>query len=68
MENLRVAIVHDRLAGYGTEERVLGALHEIYPTAPVFLGWIDPPLARFLGVKLHSQGVKLPSLPIAAVS
>jgi glycosyltransferase involved in cell wall biosynthesis len=64
MENLRVAIVHDRLAGYGTEERVLAALHEIYPTAPVYLGWMDPSLARVLGLKPRSRRRNLATPPL----
>lgn len=66
MENLRVAIVHDRLVGYGAEERILAALHEIYPTAPVHLGWIDPQLGRVLGLKQRWMGRGFPgaSLPL----
>lgn len=33
---MRVAIVHDYIKEYGGAERVLEALHEIYPNAPVF--------------------------------
>ncbi len=50
MEHLRVAIVHDRIQGYGNEERILAALHEIYPTAPIYLGWMDPHLQKTLGL------------------
>ena len=50
MEHLRVAIVHDRIQGYGNEERILAALHEIYPTAPIYLGWMDPHLQKILGL------------------
>lgn len=33
---MKVAIVHDYIKEYGGAERVLEALHEIYPNAPVF--------------------------------
>src|SRR5690242_8373429 len=33
---MRVALVHDYIKEYGGAERVLEALHEIYPKAPVF--------------------------------
>jgi len=34
--NLRVALVHDYIKEYGGAERVLEALHEIWPDAPVY--------------------------------
>ena len=33
---MRVALVHDYIKEYGGAERVLEALHEIWPSAPVF--------------------------------
>jgi glycosyltransferase involved in cell wall biosynthesis len=39
---MRVAIVHDYLNQYGGAERVLEALHELYPTAPVYTSIYDP--------------------------
>ncbi len=39
---MRVALVHDYLNQYGGAERVLEALHEIYPDAPVFTSLYDP--------------------------
>jgi glycosyltransferase involved in cell wall biosynthesis len=38
---MRVAIVHDYLNQYGGAERVLEALHALYPTAPVFTSIFD---------------------------
>lgn len=38
---LKVAIVHDYLREYGGAERVLEALHQIWPQAPVFVGFVD---------------------------
>lgn len=37
----RVALVHDYLREYGGAERVLEALHEIYPDAPVYVAFFD---------------------------
>jgi glycosyltransferase involved in cell wall biosynthesis len=39
---MRVAIVHDYLNQYGGAERVLEALHTLYPTAPVYTSIYDP--------------------------
>ena len=33
---MKVALVHDYLTEYGGAERVLEALHELWPSAPVF--------------------------------
>lgn len=38
---LKVALVHDYLAEYGGAERVLEALHQIYPEAPVYTAFVD---------------------------
>jgi glycosyltransferase involved in cell wall biosynthesis len=38
---LRVALVHDYLTQYGGAERVLDALHEQYPEAPVFTSVLE---------------------------
>lgn len=37
----KVALVHDYLFEYGGGERVLEALHELYPDAPVFVAFVD---------------------------
>jgi glycosyltransferase involved in cell wall biosynthesis len=39
---MRVAIVHDYLNQYGGAERVLEALHNLYPNAPVYTSIYDP--------------------------
>lgn len=39
--NVKVALVHDYLREYGGAERVLEALHALYPEAPVFTAFID---------------------------
>lgn len=38
---LKVALVHDYLTSFGGAERVLIALHEIWPGAPVFVSVVD---------------------------
>ena len=43
---MKVAIVHDYIKEYGGAERVLEALHEIYPDAPIFTSVYLP---KFLG-------------------
>jgi len=39
--NLKVALVHDFLREYGGGERVLEALHELFPQAPVYVAFVD---------------------------
>ncbi|NJP04289.1 MAG: glycosyltransferase family 4 protein [Chloroflexaceae bacterium] len=39
---MRVALIHDYLNQYGGAERVLEALHALYPHAPVYTSFYDP--------------------------
>ena len=39
---MRVAIIHDYLNQYGGAERVLEALHTLYPSAPIYTSIYDP--------------------------
>jgi len=39
---MRLAIVHDYLNQYGGAERVLNALHELYPEAPIYTSIYEP--------------------------
>jgi glycosyltransferase involved in cell wall biosynthesis len=39
---MRVAMIHDYLNQYGGAERVLEALHQLYPSAPVYTSIYDP--------------------------
>lgn len=39
---MKVAIVHDYLKEYGGAERVVEALHEIFPEAPIYTAYYDP--------------------------
>jgi len=38
---MRIALVHDYLAEYGGAERVVEAMHEIWPDAPVYTAFVD---------------------------
>lgn len=38
---MKVALIHDYLFEYGGAERVLEALHELYPDAPVYTSFVD---------------------------
>src|SRR5579864_2348383 len=55
---MKVALAHDSLTQLGGAERVLEALHEIYPDAPVFTLVFDPKL------KAHFEGWKIISSPL----
>lgn len=39
---MKVVLVHDYLKEYGGAERVLEALHEIFPKAPLYTAYFDP--------------------------
>src|SRR3989344_2690200 len=63
---MKVALVHDFLIEYGGAERVLEALHEIWPKAPVYTAFYNP---KSLGNQAYrfknwriitSWGTKLP--------
>ena len=43
---MKVALVHDYIKEYGGAERVLEALTEIYPEAPIYTAFYSP---SFLG-------------------
>jgi len=63
---MKVALVHDFLIEYGGAERVLEALHEIWPKAPVFTAFFNPDslglnASKFKSWKIISSwGAKLP--------
>lgn len=40
-KSLKIALVHDYLREYGGAERVLEALHKIFPEAPVYTAFVD---------------------------
>jgi glycosyltransferase involved in cell wall biosynthesis len=45
---MKIALVHDYLSQDGGAERVLRALHEIYPQAPIFVLFHDPNKINYL--------------------
>lgn len=45
LDNLKVALVHDWLVGYGGGERILYDLHEMFPAAPIYTLVCDPDTA-----------------------
>lgn len=50
---MKVALVHDYLKEYGGAERVVEALHEIFPEAPVYTAYYDPK-----GLGPHAERIK----------
>lgn len=47
MRNMRVALVYDRVNKWGGAERVLIALHELFPDAPLYTSVYSPEKARW---------------------
>ncbi len=41
LRHLKIALVHDYLREYGGAERVLEALHNLFPSAPVYVAFFD---------------------------
>lgn len=66
MHKPRIALVHDYLREYGGAERVLEALHEMYPEAPVYTAFFDGQslgihASRFADWDIRQTGmIKLP--------
>lgn len=66
MKALRVALVHDYLREYGGAERVLEALHDMFPKAPVYTAFVDKKslgihAQRFEGWDIHeSSAARIP--------
>lgn len=50
---MKVALVHDYLKEYGGAERVLEALHNIFPEAPIYTAFYDPK-----GLGVHKDRIK----------
>ena len=40
---MKIALVHDYLREYGGAERVVEAMHEIWPEAPLYTSFVDWP-------------------------
>ena len=62
---MRIALVHDYLMQDGGAERVLLALHELYPEAPIFTLFHDPDRSHpgFRGARIISSSLN--TLPFA---
>ena len=56
---MRVALVHDYLTQYGGAERVLAALHDRFPEAPVYTSLYDPTHlpATFRDWEIHTSPI-----------
>jgi hypothetical protein len=61
---MKVALVYDRVNKYGGAERVLEALHDIWPDAPLYTAVYDPKSAPWAG-KFDVRPSFLNRLPIA---
>lgn len=55
---MRVALIHDYLKEYGGAERVLEALHEIWPKAPVYVAYYNPQALGSQGETLRSWDIR----------
>ena len=64
-QKLRIALVHDWLTDFGGAERVLLALHELYPDAPIFTTFYRPEnLPQFANADIRTS--YLQKIPFAA--
>ena len=61
---MKLAIVYDRVNKFGGAERVLLALHEIWPDAPLFTAVYDPKRAAWANV-FHVHPSFLQHMPLA---
>lgn len=55
---MKVALAHDYLREYGGAERVLEALHEIFPDAPVYTAYYNPESLGENGKRFVSWDIK----------
>lgn len=62
---MKVAIVHDFLNQFGGAERVLEAIHEIFPYAPIYTSLYDPARLPLRMKNWDIRPFKLPKLPLA---
>jgi glycosyltransferase involved in cell wall biosynthesis len=62
---MKVALVHDFLNQYGGAERVLEALHEIYPKAPVYTSLYAPAKLPLRFKNWEIRAFRLPRFPLA---
>ena len=57
-KKLKVALVHDYLREYGGAERVVEALHELYPDAPVYTAFFDPDALGMHAAKFEGWDIR----------
>ena len=62
---MKIALVHDFLDQYGGAERVLEAIHEIFPYAHVYTSRHDPTKLPLRMRNWDIRSFKLPKLPLA---
>lgn len=60
VNKLKVALVHDYLREYGGAERVVEALHQLFPSAPLYTAFTDPEVAgvhwqKFADWEIHES-------------
>jgi len=53
MRKLKIALVHDFLKEYGGAERVVEALHDIWPEAPIYTSFVD-----YTSLGPHAERIK----------
>jgi len=55
---MKIALVHDYLREFGGAERVLEALHEIYPEAPVYTAFFDKKSLGVHASRFHGWDIR----------
>jgi glycosyltransferase involved in cell wall biosynthesis len=55
---MKVALVHDYLREYGGAERVVEALHELYPDAPLYTAFVDWEALSEFGQRFKSWDIR----------
>ncbi|MBI2463136.1 MAG: glycosyltransferase [Candidatus Spechtbacteria bacterium] len=63
---LRIALVHDFLIRYGGAERVLSAMHSLFPSAPIYTLFADKKIARERFADADVRASWLQRLPLFA--
>lgn len=63
LSQLKIALAHDYLREFGGAERVLEALHQLFPQAPVYVAFTDPRAlgadwSRFAGWDLRTTRIE----------
>jgi len=64
LNNLKIAIVYDRVNKFGGAERVLLSFHEMFPKAPLYTSVYDPKKASWASVFSKIYTTFLQKIPI----